>query len=159
MESGSQEARKGIIWNSGTQAGNGDEHCCSPRSQSPDWERTCLRNSVSTSIALLFASALSAHAQIALPQQQQPVPSPTQELAPIAPPVPVFPYPMWMVVSVGGGVLLVVGTIIWAVMRHIKNRPLPPPPTPRELALASLEALRERITQLEPLAGTLVPQR
>jgi len=98
-------------------------------------------------LALLLTSALAAHAQIPL---QQPAPSPTPELAPIAPPVPVFPYPMWMVVSVGVAVLLVIAAIIWAVVRHIKNRAQPLPPTPRELALAALEALRARMAELEP---------
>ena len=46
--------------------------------------------------------------------------------------------------------LLVVAASIWAIVRHIKNRPQPPPPTPRELALAALEKLRGRIAQLEP---------
>ena len=105
---------------------------------------------VSTGLAMLFASALAAHAQIAFPQQGQPAPSPTPELAPIAPPIPVFPYPMWMVVAAGCLLLLVIAATIWAVVRHIKNRPQPPPPTPRELALAALELLRNRMTQLEP---------
>ncbi|MEI6562322.1 MAG: DUF4381 family protein [Verrucomicrobiota bacterium] len=166
MELGSQEARKGKIWNSGTQEWNVAGRSFSPRSQPPDWDcpaaarlssreahfaepckgsRTCLRNSVSTSLALLFISALAAHAQTALPQ-----PEPTPELAPIAPPVPVFPYPMWMVASVAIAVLLVVAAISWAVVRHIQNRPQPLPPTPRELALAALEALRARMAELEP---------
>jgi len=128
----------------------GNEPLSFPRSQSPDWERACPRNSVSTSFAMLLVSALAAHAQLALPQQMQPAPSPTPELAPIAPPVPVFPYPMWMVASAAVVVLLVVAAMVWAVVRHIKNCPKPAPPTPRELALAALEALRNRIAQLEP---------
>jgi len=140
IEFGSQEARKG----------RRKDFTASPRSQSPDWERTCPRNSVSTGVALLLVSALAAHAQIALPQQPQAAPSPTPELAPIAPPVHVFPYPMWMVITAGVVLLLVVAAIVWAILRHIKNRPQPPPPTPRELALAALEKLRGRISELEP---------
>ena len=96
-------------------------------------------------LALLLAPAFSAHAQTAFPQA-----SPPPDLAPIAPPVPVFPYPMWMVVSVAVVVLLGVAAIVWAVLWHIQNRPQPPPPTPCELALAALEALRGRMAQLEP---------
>jgi len=154
IQSGSQETRKRRIWNSGTQEGNTAQCHYVPRhvsrSQSPGWEISCARNSVLTGLALLWASALAAHAQIALPQQSQPAPSPTPELAPIAPPVPVFPYPMWMVVSAAVVALLVVAAILWAVVRHMKNRPKPLPPTPRELALAALEKLRGRIAQIEP---------
>ena len=57
---------------------------------------------------------------------------------------------MWMVVSAAAVALLVVAAIIWAVVHHLQNRPQPPPPTPRELALAALEALRSRISQIEP---------
>ena len=69
---------------------------------------------------------------------------------PIAPPVPVFPYSMWLVITAGIVLLLVIAAIVWAVVRHIKNRPQPAPPTPRELALAALEKLRGRIAELEP---------
>jgi len=99
-------------------------------------------------ISASLLAPLAAHAQIALPQQPQAAPSPTPELAPIAPPVPVFPYPMWMVVTAGVVLILVIAAIIWAVVRHIKNRPQPPPPTPRELALAALEKLQSRVAQI-----------
>ena len=99
---------------------------------------------------IFLLPALAAHAQVALPPASQPAASPTPQLAPIAPPVPVFPYPAWMVITAAIVVLLVVAAIIWAIVRHRKNRPQPPPPTPRELALAALEALQNRITELEP---------
>lgn len=101
-------------------------------------------------LCALLACAITAQAQITLPQTGQPAPSPTPELAPIAPPVPVFPYPMWTAISAGILVLLVITAIIYAVVRHIRNRPQPPPPTPRELALAALERLRSRTAELEP---------
>ena len=99
---------------------------------------------------LLLFSFVAAQAQIGLPGLPQPAASPTPELAPIAPPVPVFPYPMWMVATECIVLLLVVSSIIWAVVRYIRNRPQPPPPTARELALAALERLRNRIAQIEP---------
>lgn len=102
--------------------------------------------------AVLFCwMAASAKAQIALPQAPaQPAASPAPELAPIAPPVPVFPYPMWMVVCAAVAALLVVAALVWAVVRYVKNRPVPPPPSPRERALAALERLGGRAGQTEP---------
>jgi hypothetical protein len=73
----------------------------------------------------------------------------------IAPPVWVFPYPMWMVVT--GGVialLLIIGAILW-IRRYIKNRPAPPPPTPRSIALRALERLREQVKSLDPYAFSI----
>ena len=99
---------------------------------------------------MLWASTLAAQAQVGLPQAPQPSATPTPQLAPIAPPVPVFPYPLWMVITAAVVGLLVVAAIIWAIVRHIKDRPQPPPPTPRELALAALEALQNRIAELAP---------
>lgn len=105
----------------------------------------------SLSSFLVLAASATARAQIALPSQPaQPVASPTQELAPIAPPVYVFPYPPWMVASAVIASLLVVSAIVWAIVRHIKNRPQPPPPTPREVALAALDALQNRVAHVEP---------
>jgi len=84
-----------------------------------------------------------------LPPQAAPaVPAPS--IAPIAPPVPVFPYPAWMVVTAAILLILVISTVVWAIVRHIRNRPKPPPPTPRELALAAMERLRSRIASVDP---------
>ena len=107
-------------------------------------------------IAALLAWPALVHAQVAMPQQQAPFAaplaagSPTPEIRPIAPPVPVFPYPMWMVVTAAVIALLILSAITWAVVRYIKNRPQPPPPTPREIALAALSRLRERVHELAP---------
>ena len=80
-----------------------------------------------------------------------PMPTATPpELKPIAPPVPVFPYPTWMVITAIVVALIIAGGIAWAVVRHLRNRPQPPPPTPRELALADLRKLRDRIAGVEP---------
>ena len=83
-------------------------------------------------------------------QMQMPAPTPPPELAPIAPPVPVFPYPAWMVILAVVLLLVILGTVAWFVIRRIRNRPQPPPPTARELALAALAKLRDRITVVEP---------
>lgn len=99
---------------------------------------------------LYLLPAVAAHAQVALPPTAQPAASPTPQIAPIAPPVPVFPYPAWIVITALIVALLVVSAIVWAIVRHLKNRPQPPPPTPRELALAALEALQNRIAELAP---------
>ena len=99
--------------------------------------------------ALLLMGAAS-YAQIGLPQQGQAAPAPTPELAPLAPPVYVFPYPLWMVATAGVVALLVLGAIVWAVVHYVQNRPLPPPPTPRERALAALERLRDGAANAEP---------
>ena len=104
-----------------------------------------------TLTALSTALTASASAQMLMPQgRSMPAAAPTPEIRPIAPPVPVFPYPLWMVVVAVFLALLVLGAIAWAVVRHIRNRPQPPPPTPRELALAALQLLRERTSTAEP---------
>lgn len=101
-------------------------------------------------LVLLLAMASPAAAQMGLPQAPQPASSPAPELAPIAPPVYVFPYPPWMVALAGMGVALLLSVLIWAIVRAMRNRPQPPAPTPRELAIAALERLRNRIAQTEP---------
>lgn len=73
----------------------------------------------------------------------------------IAPPVDVFPYPMWQVILVAAVALILLGLLIWWIARLIKNRPTPPPPSPRALALRSLEELRAKVNQLEPYAFSI----
>ncbi|XHR28156.1 MAG: DUF4381 family protein [Chthoniobacteraceae bacterium] len=102
--------------------------------------------------AAWLLTAATACAQITLPQNPGgAAPSPTPvDLAPIAPPVPVFPYPMWMVAIAATVAVLLLAGIVWAIVRYVKSRPAPPPPTPRQRAHAALESLRERIGQTEP---------
>ncbi len=106
--------------------------------------------------AALLLTCAASQAQITLPQaplqplQPAPAASPAPTLAPIAPPVPVFPYPAWMVVAAGTAAALLLAGAVWAIVHYIKNRPLPPPPSPRQKARAALERLRERIAQTEP---------
>ncbi|MEI8235412.1 MAG: DUF4381 family protein [Verrucomicrobiota bacterium] len=93
---------------------------------------------------------MASHAQIALPRPGRAAAPPAPELAPLAPPVYVFPYPMWMVVTAGVAALLVLGALVWGIVHWVKNRPQPPPPTPRERALAALERLRGGLAGTEP---------
>ena len=90
--------------------------------------------------------------------QSTPAPSgaPEEEMIKdIVPPVWVFPYPPWMVVTAGViGLLLLVGTAL-LIRRWIKRRPAPPPPTPRSIALRELERLRGQVNSLDPYAFSI----
>jgi hypothetical protein len=68
----------------------------------------------------------------------------------IVPPVPVFPYPAWMVVTAGLAGLLLLAALVAAIRLWLKSRPRPPPPTPRTIALRVLERLRGKVQTLEP---------
>jgi hypothetical protein len=76
-------------------------------------------------------------------------PTPPQ-IQDIAPPVDVFPYPMWMVAVLAISVALILALIGWLIWRWMKRRPVVPPPTPREVALSQLEALRPAVDTLDP---------
>ena len=73
----------------------------------------------------------------------------------IAPPVWVFPYPMWMVVTAGVIALLLIVGVALLIRRWIKSRPAPPPPTPRSIALRELERLRGQVKVLDPYAFSI----
>lgn len=99
----------------------------------------------------LAALAFFRGAGLLLAQMPLPMPTPGEEaVRPIAPPVPVFPYPLWMVVSAGVLLLLVLGGVVWAGVRYWRNRPAPPAPTPREVARAALARLREEVAGAQP---------
>ena len=74
------------------------------------------------------------------------------EIKDIAPPVDVFPYPLWMVLTAAGIALVVFGLLTWLLVRWLKRRPAPPPPTPRAVALRELENLRGQVQSSEPYA-------
>jgi hypothetical protein len=74
----------------------------------------------------------------------------------IAPPLDVFPYPMWMVYTAGAVLLAILIVVIWFVLRWWQRRPAPPPPTPREIALAELEKARLQVHDVNPYAFSIV---
>lgn len=76
--------------------------------------------------------------------------SPVPEIKDIAPPVDVFPFAPWVVALIAAGVLALIALFVLLIVRWQRNRPTPPPPTPREVALAELEKARERIETLDP---------
>lgn len=87
----------------------------------------------------------------ATPSPQPAVP----EIRDIAPPIDVFPYPLWMVVVALAIVLVVAGLAAWLIVRWLKRRPAAPPPTPRAIALRELEALRGQVGTMDPYAFSI----
>ena len=81
-----------------------------------------------------------------------PAAPPPPEIRDIAPPLDVWPYPLWMTLLLAVLALLLLGGLVWQFVRWRKSRPATPPPTPRELALGSLEQLRAQVAVLEPYA-------
>ena len=81
-----------------------------------------------------------------------PAAPPPPEIRDIAPPLDVWPYPLWLTLLLAVLALLLLGGLVWQFVRWRKNRPAAPPPTPRELALGSLEHLRAQVVVLEPYA-------
>ena len=66
----------------------------------------------------------------------------------IAPPVDVFPWPWWVVAIavVVGVAVLALG--VWLVVRAIKRRPPPLPPSARSVAIRELERLRAEMGEI-----------
>ena len=87
--------------------------------------------------------------------QAAPVPTPP-EIRDIAPPVYVFPYPMWVVYTAAGLTLLILGVVAWLLVRWWRRRPSPPPPTPAQIALLALEKARAQILSLDPYAFSIL---
>ena len=81
-----------------------------------------------------------------------PAAPPPPEIRDIAPPLDVWPYPLWMTLTAAALALLILGLLVWWFVRWRKNRPGPPPRTPREIALGELEKLRAQVPALEPYA-------
>jgi hypothetical protein len=70
----------------------------------------------------------------------------------IAPPVDVFPYPLWMVALAGLIALLLLGLLVWVMVKWLRTRPPPPLPSPEAIALRELESLRSHVHDLDPYA-------
>jgi len=81
--------------------------------------------------------------------------SPTPAIHDIAPPLDVFPYPMWMVVTAAAIALLVLAVVVTLFVRAMRNRPKPPPPTPREIALKRLREAEADVTRKQPYAFSI----
>lgn len=81
--------------------------------------------------------------------------TPPPEIRDIAPPIDVFPYPLWMVILAGCIAAAMLGLLIWLIVRWIRSRPAPPPPTPRQVALAALEKLRQELPGIAPYAFSI----
>jgi hypothetical protein len=72
------------------------------------------------------------------------------EIRDIAPPIDVFPYPLWMVLTALAIALILLGLAAWLFIRWWKKRPKPAPPTPRAIAMRELDSLRARLESIEP---------
>jgi len=81
--------------------------------------------------------------------------TPPVEIRDIAPPIDVFPYPLWMIILAGCIAAVVLGVLVWLLVRWIRRRPPPPPPTPRQVALGALEQLRGQLLVMEPYAFSI----
>ncbi len=67
----------------------------------------------------------------------------------IAPPVEP-PYSLLALILIWAAMLAAVALVVWLVIRYWQNRPKPPPPTPREIALKALERLRGEVKAMDP---------
>ena len=79
----------------------------------------------------------------------------TPEIKDIAPPIDVFPWPMWMIVLAALGAVAVLTLLAWLIARWLRNRPAPPPPSARSVALRELEKLRAQLQTLDPYAFSI----
>ena len=92
---------------------------------------------------------LAALAQMASAATPEPLP-----IRDIAPPVDI-PWPPWLVASVVIGGLLALAGLVALIIWWTKKWPTQPLPTPRQLALRSLEALRREVQTLDPYAFSI----
>jgi hypothetical protein len=104
----------------------------------------------------MMRSRLQMFALAPLLAQIRPQPAPAAPvIRDIAPPLDVFPYPIWIVVLGGAVVLVVLALIAWWLIRWWRNRPSPLPPSARSIALRELEKLRAQLEQMEPYAFSI----
>jgi hypothetical protein len=102
--------------------------------------------------AVLMAMAGAARAQFRMDMAGA---SPTPAIHDIKPPLDVFPYPMWMVVTAGAVALVALALVVAGIVRAARNRPKAAPPTARELALRRLKEAGEGLPEKEPYAFSI----
>jgi hypothetical protein len=81
--------------------------------------------------------------------------SPTPGIHDIRPPLDVFPYPMWMVVTAGAVALVALALIVAGIVRSARNRPKAAAPTAREVALERLRKAEAGLEGKEPYAFSI----
>jgi hypothetical protein len=81
--------------------------------------------------------------------------SPTPAIRDIRPPVDVFPYPMWMVVTAGVAAAALLALLTAFIIRAVRNRPNAAPPTAREIALRRLREAEADLERIEPYAFSI----
>jgi Domain of unknown function (DUF4381) len=74
------------------------------------------------------------------------------EIHDIAPPVDVFPWPLWMILVAAFVALVLVGLLVFGIVWYSRRRPASPPPSPRTIAMRELDLLRAQIATLDPYA-------
>lgn len=100
----------------------------------------------------MMATAGAAWGQFA---QDMSSPSPSPAIHDIKPPVDVFPYPMWMVVTAGVVVATLMALLAIFIVRAVRNRPNAPPLTARQIALRRLKDAEADIERIEPYAFSI----
>jgi hypothetical protein len=80
---------------------------------------------------------------------QQAPPDPLAGLRENAPPVDV-PWPAWVWLCIGLGAVVLAALLVWLGYWLAHRKPKVIPPTPRQIALRSLEELRARAPHTEP---------
>ncbi len=81
--------------------------------------------------------------------------SPTPAIHDIRPPLDVFPYPMWMVVTAGAVALVALGLVVAGIVRAARNRPKAAPPTAREIAMRKLKEAEASLAGKQPYAFSI----
>jgi hypothetical protein len=84
-----------------------------------------------------------------------PTATPPVAIRDIAPPIDVFPYPLWVIILAGCVAAAVLGVLIWLLVRWLRRPPKVPPPLPREVALRALEQLKSQVRVMEPYAFSI----
>jgi hypothetical protein len=75
---------------------------------------------------------------------------PTPGIKDIRPPLDVFPYPMWMVVTAGAIALLVLAAVVTLMVRAVRHKKPPALPTAKEIALRRLKEAEADVDRKKP---------